>query len=357
MGAAPRDHIVCVDDEEGILNALRQQLAPFAGRYEIDLAASGSQALELIDELDRDREAVAMVIADQIMPEMMGVELLKEVHRRNPDTIKILLTGQAGLDAVVQAINLAGLDRYITKPWDEPDLRLTVGSLLTKYALVQENHRLVADLQEKNAELTELNRLLERRVEERTSELAEANQRLSQLAITDGLTGRYNHRYFHERLGMEVERSGRTGLPLSLLMVDVDHFKQYNDLHGHPAGDQVLRQVADMIAEGRRVNDVVARYGGEEFAILLIDTPRRSAMAVAEQLRERVGKRRFGDLSLGPGKITISVGVAACPDDATDPGELLLAADAALYAAKRAGRNRVEAAGGNASDSPAGAQH
>ena len=179
-----------------------------------------------------------MVIADQIMPGMKGVELLEEVHRRSPQTVKILLTGQAGLDAVVDAINRAGLNQYIPKPWDEPDLRLTIENLLSRFRLERERDELLRELQAKNAELATLNSSLEEKVAERTRELGEANTRLAELAITDGLTGLYNHRHFRERLSLEVERSNRTGLPLSVLMIDVDHFKGYNDRHGHLAGDK-----------------------------------------------------------------------------------------------------------------------
>lgn len=335
-------HIICVDDEEGILHALRQHLTRFEEHYEIDLATSGQHALDLIDALDEEGEPVAMVIADQIMPGLRGVELLEQVHRRHPRCIKILLTGQAGLDAVVHAINHAGLDRYIAKPWDEADLCLTVESLLDKYKLACENDRLLADLRGKNDELQMLNRELEARVRVRTVELAAANKRLAQLAITDGLTGKYNHRYFHDRLGLEVERSGRNNLPLSLLMIDVDHFKQFNDTHGHVAGDAALRQVAELAATERRINDIVARYGGEEFAVLLPDTPRDAAVRLAEQMRERVEQASFvGGDGTSSAELTISVGVAACPDDTREASELLIAADAALYRAKRGGRNQV----------------
>jgi len=354
-----REHIICVDDEEGILNVLRQQLARFEDDWEIDLARNAQEALELIDDLERDGEAVAMVIADQIMPGMKGVELLEVVHTRQPECVKILLTGQAGLESVVRAINRANLDRYIGKPWDEQDLRLTVASLLSNYRLARENKRLFEDLRLKNEELRQLNRDLDKRVTERTRELdeanrrlaeansrlAEANRRLSQLAITDGLTGLYNHRYFHERLSKEVERSNRTGLPLSLLMIDVDHFKHYNDANGHPAGDSVLREVARLLSEGRRLNDAVARYGGEEFTVLLVDTPRDSAMKVAEQLRSRVADHHFDNDDKQPlGKLTISLGLASFPEDASSSDGLVAAADDALYLAKRAGRNAVAAA-------------
>ena len=191
-----------------------------------------------------------------------------------------------------------------------------------------------------------LNRDLEQRVTERTAELAEANRRLEQLAITDGLTGLYNHRYFHERLQSEVERSHRSGHPLSLLMIDVDHFKLYNDRNGHPAGDAVLRGVAAILAEGRRLNDVVARYGGEEFTILLVDTPGTAAATLAEALRRRVEEKAFDQAADQPGgRLTISLGVATCPEHAKTAAELVQAADTALYRAKNAGRNRVDATG------------
>jgi diguanylate cyclase (GGDEF)-like protein len=332
-------HIICVDDEEGILHVLRQQLAPFEEGYEVDLARSGPEALELLDQLDQDHEPVAMVIADQIMPGMMGVQLLEQVHSRHPRTAKILLTGQAGLDAVVHAINHAGLDRYIGKPWDEQDLRMTVETLLTKYCLERENQRLIGDLRSKNEELSQLNAELEMRVQARTSELAAVNERLAELAVTDGLTGCYNHRYFQERLALEVERSLRSNLPLSLLMIDVDHFKRYNDQHGHLAGDVALRRVAELLRADRRVNDVVARYGGEEFAVLLPDTPKGAAERVAESMRQAVFDEVL-DQRVGR-KVTISIGVAASPDDAAEGGALVHAADTALYVAKHAGRNRV----------------
>ena len=177
--AESKEHIICVDDEEGILTALRQQLgARFGDECQIAVAQSAKDALELVDELEREGEPLAVVIADQIMPGMKGVELLEEVHKRSPGTTKILLTGQAGLDAVVAAINRAGLNRYIPKPWDEPDLRLTVESLLKTFRLHRQNELLFEDLKRKNAELEAAKTQLEEKVRERTHELEEANARL-----------------------------------------------------------------------------------------------------------------------------------------------------------------------------------
>lgn len=341
-----REVIVCVDDEEGVLRVLRAQLgARFGHECQIATARSGDEAVALFDELSREGEQIALVIADQIMPGMKGVELLEIVDRRLPTTTKILLTGQAGLDAVIDAINRAHLNHYIGKPWDETALLLAVENLLRQYRLVNENQHLIASLQAKNQALLEMNRELEAKIHERTHELAEANTRLAQLAVTDGLTGLYNHRHFHERLTLEVERSQRSGLPLSLLMLDVDHFKQFNDTFGHPAGDEVLRQLARVLADTRRANDVVARYGGEEFAVIFPGENSTAALAAMEVAREeissRVLKRRSTNEDLGA--ITISTGIAEFKTGDT-PAGLLERADGALYASKRSGRNRTSLA-------------
>lgn len=342
-----REHIVCVDDEEGILTALRQQLsARFGSECDIAVAKNAREALDLIDDLQHDGEEVAVVIADQIMPGMKGVELLEEVNRRSPRTVKILLTGQAGLDAVVYAINRASLDQYIPKPWDEPDLRLTIQNLLSRFRLEREREELLAELRSKNAELASLNSSLEEKVQVRTRELEGLNARLAELAITDGLTGLYNHRHFRERLTLELERSNRTGLPLSVVMIDVDSFKAYNDSHGHLAGDNALRGVAKVLQNGRRANDVVARYGGEEFAVVLVDVPSAAAKDVADRIVAQVAEFPFEFGSTQPlGRLTISAGVATAPADGVDAATVLAAADRALFAAKDAGRNCVRVAG------------
>jgi len=131
-----------------------------------------------------------------------------------------------------------------------------------------------------------------------------------------------------------------------MLMIDVDHFKKYNDRNGHPAGDEALRTVARFIAEDRRAVDVVARYGGEEFAILLHDVAKPAAVEVAEKIRERISAATIAGASAQPlGKMTVSIGVALCPDDATTAEGLLESADVALYRAKKGGRDTVVAAG------------
>jgi len=191
---------------------------------------------------------------------------------------------------------------------------------------------------------------LERLVADRTRELEAANSELGEvvselerLARTDGLTGLRNHRAFQEALSFEVRRANRLKQPLSLLMIDVDHFKTYNDAHGHPAGDHVLKRVAHIFTETLRSIDLVARYGGEEFSVLLLDTSTEAARSVGEKLRQAVRSYEFplADESQEKGRITVSVGLATLPDHASDAADLLERADATLYEAKRAGRDTV----------------
>jgi diguanylate cyclase (GGDEF)-like protein len=155
------------------------------------------------------------------------------------------------------------------------------------------------------------------------------------------LTEVYNHRTFQERLSQETARADRYSRPLSVLMVDVDHFKVYNDTYGHPQGDIVLQDLARLLREMSRTSDTVARYGGEEFAIILPETDSVGAQKIGQRLREQVEGYPFPGKELMPGgTLTISIGVAThAPAGSKDA--LLQAADTALYTAKREGRNRV----------------
>ncbi|HSD20981.1 MAG TPA: diguanylate cyclase [Anaeromyxobacter sp.] len=186
--------------------------------------------------------------------------------------------------------------------------------------------------------------------------LAVANARLHQkmvrLSQTDALTGAHNRRSLFARLEDELERSARFEHATAIALVDVDHFRRYNDAFGHAAGDAVLRRVAAVLGGAARRVDLVARYGGEEFAVVLARADRAAAVAAAEKLRAAVTAAALPHPGAGPGHVTISVGVAVYPDDARELGALIDCADAALYAAKRAGRDVVRPHGPGMRDHP-----
>ena len=177
---------------------------------------------------------------------------------------------------------------------------------------------------------------------ETTRQLEFANEQLELAASIDGLTNVANRRVFDERLDTEWRRCRRSGLPLSILMIDIDHFKQFNDIHGHVAGDECLRAVAAALANTlSRAADLVARYGGEEFVAILPETTAERAALLAEEFRRQIEELEFNDLS-APAKITISIGVATeIPSNERNADELLRDADASLYTAKDRGRNLV----------------
>jgi two-component system, cell cycle response regulator len=171
--------------------------------------------------------------------------------------------------------------------------------------------------------------------------LAESFEALRRLAIRDELTGLLNRRELDRILEEEQDRALRFGHPLAFLMVDVDHFKQVNDAHGHPAGDSVLREVARRLTASVRNVDRVGRFGGEEFGILLVQTDRLSALDTAHRIRSAVEREAILATQSLAVNVTISVGAAVLAEDGRSAKELVAAADKALYAAKGAGRNRV----------------
>lgn len=165
-------------------------------------------------------------------------------------------------------------------------------------------------------------------------------QRTQEEAITDGLTEVFVHRYFQERLAEELKRSVESGLPLTLLMIDIDNFKSLNDTFGHLAGDAVLKNIARVLRDGVRGTDMVARYGGEEFAVMLVETPKDGGALVAGRLRESVEALDVAAHGITR-NVTVSIGLACAPEHSGDPRGLIERADESLYAAKRGGKNRV----------------
>jgi len=359
---------------------IRQMLHDMLGTdYRVIVAADGEEGLARLNE---DGHEIAAVVADQMMPGLTGVEMLKKISETHPHVVRILVTASDRLADARAAINVARVDRFLSKPVRLVELRAIVSGALRERSLEAENLTLVTRLEEKNLLLQDAleavrfhEQTLEQRLDERTRELKDAMKELAALAVRDGLTGLYNHRFFQESFTAEVARARRHDRMVSLLFIDVDNFKQYNDSSGHPAGDELLRTLAKIIsttsrredfsargerdpldptpppdpAEERRImgpggreSDIAARYGGEEFVVMLPETPKAGALIRAERLRSYVAAHPFPNREKQPlGKLTVSVGVATFPEDGKTREEVLEAADQALMQAKREGRNRV----------------
>jgi diguanylate cyclase (GGDEF)-like protein len=253
--------------------------------------------------------------------------------------------------AVVLALVLyVGLTKLVIRPvqaLSRAAESIQSGQLGARSQLTRDDElgRLSAIFDGMAAQIESSTRDLEAKVAARSADLAAVNARLQEavreldrLARIDALTQVPNRRQFEEVLTRELERRRTT----SLIMVDVDHFKQFNDTWGHHVGDVVLREVAQQLGQGLRGEDVLARYGGEEFVVVLPATPAEAAREVAERLRAKIAHHDFAPATGQPvGTVTISLGLASLPDDATTAAELKERADQALYAAKQAGRNRV----------------
>lgn len=214
--------------------------------------------------------------------------------------------------------------------------RISINDGVEINVLADEFNKMAEKLWESHAEL-------EKKVGDRTRELNEMNEKLKELSITDGLTAVYNQRFFYEKLADELKRASRYDHNVSLIMCDIDYFKMYNDANGHLEGDIVLKEVAEILQKSVRLQDTVARYGGEEFCIIMPETDKKSALGVAERIRIAVHEHPFKHESSQPkGNLTISLGIATCPDDAEGSTSLIKMADDALYRAKNGGRNRIE---------------
>ena len=361
--------VLIVEDSRIQATMLRQLLQK--NGYEAVVAPDGAQALEIA----RQRPP-QIVISDILMPVMDGYAMCC-AFKAEPQLREIpviLLTSLSGALDIVEGLQ-AGADYYITKPYDSDYLLSMLESIVTQgpprewpngeaIEVVLEGHSYFigagrrqmlnlllstysnAVLQNRvllqtQSELRTVNSQLEAQraqIEAQGRELREMNEMLRNQATRDSMTGLRNFRAFNERLGEEIERSRRNHEPLSLLLLDVDHFKGFNDTFGHQAGDEVLRCVGRIMEAQARLCDFVARYGGEEFVILLAGTPEDEARHVAQRVCDAIASGPWHQRA-----VTTSIGISTLTDSAPDPEgtNLLAAADAALYAAKRAGRNRV----------------
>ncbi|HYO72449.1 MAG TPA: diguanylate cyclase [Archangium sp.] len=316
--------ILLVDDDPANIQHVREGLA--SQGYRFREAHDGTEALRSLREVRPD-----LIIRDVEMPRLGGVEVCRIIKANGGEGgfgfIPIILVTARQAAGKVEGLEL-GADDYLVKPFDMLELSARVKSMLRLKALQDA-------VLEKNRELDKANK-----------ELAQKREELLALTRVDALTGLYNRRYFEERLTEEFVRSTRYRSPLSLVMMDIDHFKKLNDTYGHPFGDEVLRQVARTIKGKLREVDFVARYGGEEMIALLPETGPKDALGACERVREAIASLqlefRAQDGSRRMVRCTASLGVASVPSKSLPVmEELLRVADVCLYEAKAAGRNCV----------------
>ncbi len=298
--------VLLVDDSPTVRHQIRQTLQQALEIDQFLESEDGLQGFKLLVEHRPD-----LVICDLVMPTFDGLKFLALRATRTDITHipVIMLTSEDDTDRKVEVLDRGASD-YVTKPFNEKEL----------VARVRVHHR-VKVLQD---------------------QLLQANTRLESLALTDGLTGLFNRRYFDNLLLRELKRALRYKKVFSIILIDIDHFKQVNDDYGHLMGDEVLRKISRVVAVNVRSVDSVARYGGEELAVVLPETGEKAALEVAERLRKKIAESTYTQEGVTI-KRTASLGVATLDTDAepVGPEELMKRADQALYQGKLNGRNQV----------------
>jgi diguanylate cyclase (GGDEF)-like protein len=281
--------ILCIDDDQNILDALQRDLRQ---DFEVVMAQSFEEAQKIFSQ------NISIVICDYNLPQNTGLEILKWVKETHPGVLRVLLTGEVGLSDISSAMESNLIHKFILKPWEPALLRLHMQEAISTLRLLNERDK------------------------------------FKKLSITDPVTELTNHRFFQEKLRIEITKAKQTKTAVSLIMIDVDHFKILNDQFGHPRGDQILSLLAQKLTSEMLPNYSLSRYGGEEFAVILPRTPATFAYAFAETLRKSVGL--ITSLQF---RLSISLGVASYPEHGLDADELVAVADQALYIAKKRGRN------------------
>lgn len=301
--------ILVVDDSRTQLDWLVRVLEREG--YDVCSAADGKEAIRKVRADPPD-----LVLLDMILPDLDGLEVLRIVKARPEDQFipVIILSVKSDLDSKVAGLRI-GADDFLAKPFAEAEILARAGAML--------------------------------RIKSLQDQLREAKRLLQEQSLTDPLTGLRNRRCFDERFQEEFRRAQRYSDPVSLIMLDLDHFKNVNDQWGHPMGDLVLRETAGLLRASTRDPDICARFGGEEFAVILPKTHLEGALAVAERIWREVGQKVHRNPAPALGRpaelsVTASLGIAFFPSRGiTEPEALLRFADEALYQAKRAGRNTI----------------
>jgi len=300
MGIKNSDiNVLIVDDDLSVRNTMDEYIAN-AG-FNTLAASSAEEALELIEKND-----FAVVITDIRLPGLGGLELTKVIKQKNGSDV-IVVTGYSDDYSYEEAINIGASD-FVIKPVRLEELLLRLRRVLKERQLSSERTRMM--------------------------------QKLQKLATTDGLTKLYNSRSFYSQLELEVDRYNRYKHPLSLLLLDIDNFKEFNDNFGHLEGDKVLVRFSQIIKSCLRTNDSAYRYGGEEFTVILPETNGDEAKTVAQRIRSSLESEKFKPIPDKNAQITISIGVTQYyPKE--ELSAFIRRADKAMYLSKKNGRNRV----------------
>ena len=310
-------NILIVDDETAIRELVGEILA--GEGHEVTLAEDGEDALKKFKRTWHE-----IVFSDFRMPKMNGIELLGAIKEINENTQLVIMTSHASINNSIDALKLGAFD-YILKPFDDLDVVTDAANrAIANLSGIRRRQDLVNTLARKNQDLESL------------------NKEFRELAIRDGLTGLFNYRYAQERLEEEFDRATRFERDLSVLFIDLDHFKFFNDAHGHQAGDEILQILSEIMTKAVRESDTLARWGGEEFIVIALETAREDACRLAERIRMSVIEYSFPNAEQQPlGVISLSIGVASRSDGTDSYEKLLRLADDAVYSAKDTGRNRT----------------
>ncbi|BAL27270.1 diguanylate cyclase [Azoarcus sp. KH32C] len=312
--------VLLVDDQVMVGEAVRRALAEDPN-IDFHYCPDPARAIAAAGEVKP-----TVILQDLVMPGVDGLTLVRE-YRANADTrdIPIIVLSTEEDPAVKGEAFVAGANDYLVKLPDRIELIARIRYHSKAYLNQRQRDEAYRALRDSQRQLMEM------------------NFELSRLTSVDGLTGLGNRRYLDEMLDAEWKRAGRAQCPLSVLMIDVDHFKQYNDTYGHLAGDEVLRQVAAVVQKcAGRATDLAARFGGEEFALLLPVTDLAGTVRLAEKVRNDVENLRLPHACGLDGRISVSIGGTCLVPHRTESSYILVdAADRALYEAKRGGRNRV----------------
>lgn len=314
--------LLLVDDEVEITSSLERIFK--RRHYRVIKANSGQEALAILK-----REEVGVVITDQRMPGMTGVELLSQVHKLYPDMIRIVLTGQADMAAVMDAVNKGSVYRFLTKPWDSNELAYSVDEAFQHHELIVERQQLMRDIENANIELQKINTLLNERIEDKAAELVHITQ-------YDALTKLPNRLLFLDRLQQAILNARKNNKHVAVIILGLDRFNLVNNSHGHKTGDSILILVAERIADIMTENNTVARLTGDEFAIVL--TELNSAQDAAD-LIDGVSNVLSKPFMINGNEFytQASIGVSVFPDDNDSAEVILQNAHTAMNKAKEKG--------------------